>query len=398
MDHRGDIRPPAGEIAGRHRGGKWSLPATTSGTSARPERRRGLAQVAVEEKGHEISAFTTLLDDLDLTGVLITTDAARTSSSPRYASAASPTSPPHYATTPAIRTASSPPTRSPNDFASALLYPRGTATGTPQTFTVASRADRRDQRRSCPPRSQVGMHRSQPRSAKFELVGHFRRHHTPVPCVYSFRRARRARRHLTVLAPPRLCQSRLPPINGPSRIGLPSASPACCDRPAVAVSHPHSNNQRLTARAPVAPARVLPHHSLDQRGEYAVGRWASGPARVGPVLPYEPAVPTQDGAGSDQAMAPQGLGQPAGEGGEDSPVGPVQAGGRLVRRSTATSCRNTSSSTSLDDAVRLIIRTRRSTCRKIRYSSRSDTAAIMPEHRISPVTAGQQRIRGSGTP
>jgi predicted transposase YbfD/YdcC len=37
-----------------------------------------LAQVAVEEKGNEISAFTTLLDDLDLTDVLITADAAHT--------------------------------------------------------------------------------------------------------------------------------------------------------------------------------------------------------------------------------------------------------------------------------------------------------------------------------
>jgi predicted transposase YbfD/YdcC len=37
-----------------------------------------LAQVAVDEKGNEISAFTTLLDDLDLTDVLITADAAHT--------------------------------------------------------------------------------------------------------------------------------------------------------------------------------------------------------------------------------------------------------------------------------------------------------------------------------
>jgi hypothetical protein len=36
-------------------------------------------------------------------------------------------------------------------------------------------------------------------------------------------------------------------LPGTSRIGLPPASPACCDRPAVVVSHPHSNNQRLTA-------------------------------------------------------------------------------------------------------------------------------------------------------
>ncbi len=37
-----------------------------------------LGQVAVEEKGNEIGAFTTLLDDLDLTDVLITADAAHT--------------------------------------------------------------------------------------------------------------------------------------------------------------------------------------------------------------------------------------------------------------------------------------------------------------------------------
>jgi predicted transposase YbfD/YdcC len=37
-----------------------------------------LAQVAVDEKGNEISAFTTLLDTLDLTDVLITADAAHT--------------------------------------------------------------------------------------------------------------------------------------------------------------------------------------------------------------------------------------------------------------------------------------------------------------------------------
>ena len=37
-----------------------------------------LGQVAVAEKGNEVAAFTTLLDELDLTGVLITADAAHT--------------------------------------------------------------------------------------------------------------------------------------------------------------------------------------------------------------------------------------------------------------------------------------------------------------------------------
>ena len=38
-------------------------------------------------------------------------------------------------------------------------------------------------------------------------------------------------------------------LTGTSRIGLPPASPACCDRPAVVVSHPHSNNVRSTRSA-----------------------------------------------------------------------------------------------------------------------------------------------------
>jgi len=56
----------------------------------------------------------------------------------------------------------------------------------------------------------------------------------------------------------------------------------------------------------------------------------------------------------------------------------------LVRRSTATSCRSTRSSTSLADA-RNASRTSPSTFRKIRYSSRSDTAAIMPNPWATPI-------------
>ena len=67
-------------------------------------------------------------------------------------------------------------------------------------------------------------------------------------------------------------------LTGTSRIGLPSASPACCDRPAVAVSHPHSNNQRLTAHAPVAPAGILAGHPQDQ-GAGIGGAMAGRPGR-----------------------------------------------------------------------------------------------------------------------
>jgi hypothetical protein len=51
----------------------------------------------------------------------------------------------------------------------------------------------------------------------------------------------------------------------------------------------------------------------------------------------------------------------------------------LVRRSTATSCRNTNNSTSLADVLRPSSKTSLSIWRKIKYSSRSDTAVIMPD-------------------
>ena len=50
------------------------------------------------------------------------------------------------------------------------------------------------------------------------------------------------------------------------------------------------------------------------------------------------------------------------------------------------------------DAVRLSSKTSLSTCRRIRYSSRSDTGANMPDRRMPLITAGQQRWPNSGTP
>src|SRR4051812_43241923 len=44
---------------------------------------------------------------------------------------------------------------------------------------------------------------------------------------------------------------------------------------------------------------------------------------------HEAAVPAQDGARGDQAVATQALGQPPGEGGEDGSVRPVQAWSRV---------------------------------------------------------------------
>ena len=52
----------------------------------------------------------------------------------------------------------------------------------------------------------------------------------------------------------------------------------------------------------------------------------------------------------------------------------------------------------MEDAVRPSSMTKPRTCRKHRYSSRSDTAATMPDRRTALITAGQRRVPSSGTP
>ena len=86
-------------------------------------------------------------------------------------------------------------------------------------------------------------------------------------------------------------------LPGTSRIRLPPASPACCDRPAVVVSHPHSNNQRLTAHPSVAPAGILagkPQHQGPDRRCNA--RSARTSVRVAPAATDELGVPTEQGS------------------------------------------------------------------------------------------------------
>jgi hypothetical protein len=86
--------------------------------------------------------------------------------------------------------------------------------------------------------------------------------------------------------------------------------------------------EQLALNPHVSPAGVLPRHPLYQRGEDVVDRWPSEPVRIGPPPAHEAAVPAQDGARGDQAVATQALGQPPGEGGEDGSVRPVQAWSR----------------------------------------------------------------------
>jgi hypothetical protein len=87
--------------------------------------------------------------------------------------------------------------------------------------------------------------------------------------------------------------------------------------------------EQLALHSAVSPARVLPRQSYDQPGEDVVDRWPSGPVRVGPPPAYEVAVPAQDGARGDQAVAPKCSGQPPDQGGEHGSVRPVQAWSRV---------------------------------------------------------------------
>jgi len=139
----------------------------------------------------------------------------------------------------------------------ARLYPRGIATTTPQHFTVASG-------QACAnPGQEFSAHRAK-RDARIRTAPSpdpsglswwtLRRLHAPVPRVHLF----------VSLAGPtpsdgagtsRLHKGPLATLPGTSRVRLPPASPPCCDRTAVQVSHLHSIDQRLTAHTHVVHPR-----------------------------------------------------------------------------------------------------------------------------------------------
>jgi hypothetical protein len=146
----------------------------------------------------------------------------------------------------------------------------------------------------------------------------------------------------------------------------------------------------------VSPLRVLRRHPHDQRSEHVVDRWATGTVRVGPLAANEAAVPAQDRVGVTRRWQRSDRGSRWIRAANTARSAQSRRGRGLVRRSTATSCRSTSSSMSLVEDGRPSSKTSLSTCRKSRYSSRSDTAAIMPDRRRPPITAGQQRVPRSG--
>jgi len=170
------------------------------------------------------------------------------------------------------------------------------------------------------------------------------------------------------------------------------------------------NDARGTVQSPPVTLRLSPvmltladepRKTIARATSSGVGiieRWSSGPVRVGPPSAHEAPVPALDRSRGDQAVAAQRRRQAPDQSGEGGPVAQPRRGLGLVRRRTATSCRNTSSSTSFDEAARPVSRASPSTCWKIRYNSRSVTAAIMPDRWRAPINAGQQRVPCFRTP
>ena len=102
--------------------------------------------------------------------------------------------------------------------------------------------------------------------------------------------------------------------------------------------------------------------------------------------------------GVTRAMAMQALGQPPSRGGEDRSVRPVHAWSRVdaaeygdfVPQHEELDVLGGGRATQQQDQPEHLP--------EIRYSSRSDTAVIVPEDRSAPITAGYGRVRHSGTP
>src|SRR5215207_10474628 len=63
--------------------------------------------------------------------------------------------------------------------------------------------------------------------------------------------------------------------------------------------------EKFALDALVGPGLVLAGHPFDQRGDHRVDRWATGAARVGPLLGDQAAVPAQDRGRGDRVMPAQ---------------------------------------------------------------------------------------------
>jgi|tagenome__1003787_1003787.scaffolds.fasta_scaffold17849966_1 hypothetical protein len=108
-----------------------------------------------------------------------------------------------------------------------------------------------------------------------------------------------------------------------------------------------------------------------------------------PLLAHQAAMPAQDGLWGDQAMAAQCSGQPPDEGGEHHTVRPVQAWTRTGTAEHGDLVSQHEQFDVLGGGRAAHQQDSQSTRWKIEYSSRSDTAVILPNLGRSPITAGQ---------
>jgi hypothetical protein len=126
---------------------------------------------------------------------------------------------------------------------------------------------------------------SQPRSTGFELVSPLEELYnggssrTPSDLACQAPAVRQCRRALSL-------SGLLSAFPGVSRVRLPPASPACCDRPAVESFHLHSVLRRLVAHGAVAPRSPHPSHDRSSAATSATRTRSSLPRR--PVAATRP--------------------------------------------------------------------------------------------------------------
>ncbi len=126
--------------------------------------------------------------------------------------------------------------------------------------------------------------------------------------------------------------------------------------------------------------------------------WASRAARIGPLPGDQATVPPQDGARRDQPVRPQPSRQEPDQRGQHRPVGPVPPGPGQVRRSTATSCRRTSSSASSNAGERPSRTSQPAIRTKSDRADATTRPVIMPSSHAAPIAPGHSHRPASGTP
>ena len=109
--------------------------------------------------------------------------------------------------------------------------------------------------------------------------------------------------------------------------------------------------EKLALDALIPPGGVLGGEPLDQRADLGTERRSARPVRIGPLPGDEAAVPPQNGAGCDRCIRSR-PGRSRINAARTARSAQSSRSLGVVRRSTATSCRSTSSSTSLEAGER----------------------------------------------